>query len=301
MSRLDKVSTDAQHLREWLEKGVILRDGEGWIKLADDDPVYVAIVVDVQGYGPHEGAIFVDQNRYHASADSALQGAYEIFEEYELNHADKNYLEELQEEWGEDWFDIMTETYDAVLWELSSADAIAAIRGTDAEKFITIDDEVEEPADDVPLHHAAVARNALDLLQGAGRREVPIWDDYVVSHINYTDAYEGEVEELEYLAEEICPADDEHAEELIRKLHLDVSLPSYQYNAVTDVWGEIIQALAKAGYKTFYTTTLPGGGYNLGVAYDDNGDAMFGFVFSADAEAVQNIRDVMFGGDEDEV
>lgn len=303
MSRYDS-NRSAPDLKEFLDRGVIVRDGEGWIKLADEDPVHIAIVCNIQGYGPHEGAIFVDQNRYHASADSALQGAYEILEQYTIDH-DAEYIAELQEEWGDEWMDIMTETFDGWTWELSAADAIATIRGTDAEKFIQIDDEVEEledeSVDSVPLHHAAVAHNALDLLQGAGKREVPIWDSHVVSHINYTDAYEGEVEELEYLAEEICPADDEHAAELITKLRLDVPLPSHEYNAVADVWGEIIQALASAGYKTFYTTGLPAGGYNLGVAYNDDGDDKFGYVFSADAEDVQRIRDVMLGSDEDEV
>ena len=143
-------SNDRDHLREWLEKNVILRDGEGWITLDDGDPVHIAIVVDVDGYGPHEGAIFVDQNRYHASADTALQGAYEILEQY-WNDNYQDHYDELVRDHGQqavDDYGMFTETFDAVLWELSPANAIDAIVGTDAEKFIEIDDELEDEYDE---------------------------------------------------------------------------------------------------------------------------------------------------------
>jgi len=141
-----QTSTDKDHLRKWLEKNVILRGGEGDVRLDDTDPVHIAIVVDVTGYGPHEGAIFVDQNRYHASADTALQGAYEILEQYYHDNYQDHY-DELVQDHGQqavDDYGMFTETFDAVTWELSSIDAAEAIAGTDAQKFIDIDTEIED-------------------------------------------------------------------------------------------------------------------------------------------------------------
>lgn len=128
----------APDLKGLLENGVILRDGEGWIKLTDEDPVHIAIVADVQGYGPHEAAIFVDQNRYHASPDLALQGAYDILEQYMMNH-NADHVKELMDEWGDEWDSILTETFDGWTWKMSADDAVAVILGTDAEGFVQID------------------------------------------------------------------------------------------------------------------------------------------------------------------
>jgi hypothetical protein len=140
MPRGMKPSEDAEHFREWLDKGVILRDGEGSVNVSDDDPVWVAIVVDVQGYGPHEGAIYADQNRYHASADTALQEAYEILETYERDNISKEYRAELEKEWGDRADEIMTETYDAVIWKLDPKEFAKAIKGSKAAKFISVYD-----------------------------------------------------------------------------------------------------------------------------------------------------------------
>jgi hypothetical protein len=136
---------DASHFRKWLEKVVMLQDGEGSIDLGDSDPVFIGIVVEVQGYGPHLGAIYVDQNRYHASRDTALQGASEIFDEWRLNdQRSQEYLKELEEEWGEEAFDIMRETDDGMTWELSPQEAADAIRGTEAAKYVDIYEAEEE-------------------------------------------------------------------------------------------------------------------------------------------------------------
>ncbi len=140
MPRGMKPSEDAEHFRKWLDEGVILRDGEGSVDVNDEDPVWVAIVVDVQGYGPHEGAIYADQNRYHASADTALQEAYEILETYERDNISKEYRAELEKEWGDRADEIMTETYDAVIWKLDSKEFAKAIKGSKAAKFVRVYD-----------------------------------------------------------------------------------------------------------------------------------------------------------------
>lgn len=76
---------DIEDIRRALTEGCFpLRgcESEGTIDLNDSDPVYIAVAVEVYGYGPHPGVMYVDQNRYHASADSALQGACEILEDH---------------------------------------------------------------------------------------------------------------------------------------------------------------------------------------------------------------------------
>lgn len=145
MPRGMRPSEDAEHFRKWLDEGVILRDGEGSVEISEDrfsgqDPVWVAIVVDVQGYGPHEGAIYADQNRYHASADTALQEAYEILENYERDHMSKKDREDLEKEWGDRADEIMTETYDAMIWKLDPKEFAKAIKGSKAAKFISVHD-----------------------------------------------------------------------------------------------------------------------------------------------------------------
>jgi hypothetical protein len=133
-------------LKEFLTDAVFVRAGEGSIQLGDSDPVHIAVMFDVHGYGPHPGAIYVDQNRYHASADTALQAADELLEEHEMEaHAD--HLRELEEEHGDEALSVFTETFDGRTWELSAEEAARNIEGTDAAKFIDIypaeDDDYE--------------------------------------------------------------------------------------------------------------------------------------------------------------
>jgi hypothetical protein len=92
-----KRSDEKEALARMLDEGVILQGGEGSVDLSDDDPVYVGLVMDVSGYGPHTASIYVEQNRYHGSRDSALQGAYEIHEEWMREHY-ADHLKELYEE-----------------------------------------------------------------------------------------------------------------------------------------------------------------------------------------------------------
>lgn len=143
------VHTDANHLHELLARAVLLQEDrvEGSVDLNDDDPVYVGIIVDVDGYGPHVGAMYVEQNRFHGHPDSALQEADEILTEWKLEHY-SDYLEELEEEYGEDAMDVFTETFDGWAFKLSPHEFAEAIAGTDAEKFVDIEPEDDDDDDD---------------------------------------------------------------------------------------------------------------------------------------------------------
>ena len=70
---------------------------DGSVNECDQDPVHVAAVFDVSGYGPHTATLYADQNRFHASPDSALQAAYEIHEEWLRDHYGDHLKELIQE------------------------------------------------------------------------------------------------------------------------------------------------------------------------------------------------------------
>jgi hypothetical protein len=139
---------DAEALHEMLDGGVILVDGdmEGTVDLDDDDPVFVALVMDVSSYGPHTASIYAIQNRYHAhSPDAALQPAYEIHEEWMREHYE-DHLKELyadakkeglsdEDAWqqADEYF---RETIDGSGYRLTPMEAFETIRGTDAAKYI---------------------------------------------------------------------------------------------------------------------------------------------------------------------
>lgn len=157
------VSKDAKHFREVLEEGVVLVNGgaDGYIDVGagEDDPVWVSIVVDVQGYGPHTGVIYANQNRYHGGPDAPLQEAFEMLEEWKREHA-ADYLKELigdqlkdASEKGE-WLtrdeahqragEMFRETFDGWSFKLKPREFGEAIRGTKAEKYIDLEDSHKE-------------------------------------------------------------------------------------------------------------------------------------------------------------
>ena len=144
------ISKDLENFKKTLEKGVLLVGGEAVdnnsIDVDDDTPVSVAIVVNVQGYGPHVGAIAAVQGHI----DEALQSAHEILEEWEQEH-NPNHFKELEDEYGERASEILTETFDGVMWELPVEEFVEAIKGTAAEKYIDVveqEEEEEEHEDD---------------------------------------------------------------------------------------------------------------------------------------------------------
>jgi hypothetical protein len=140
MARRDFENRDPGNLRKFIERGVILIGGDSdGVRLSDPAPVYVSIVVNVEGYGPHTGAIYAYQNAYHGNADEALQNAFEILEEWEMEH-NQDHFRELEQEYGDEALDVFTETFDGLGWKLSAAQFAAAIAGTKAEEFIEVDE-----------------------------------------------------------------------------------------------------------------------------------------------------------------
>lgn len=118
-------SKDAQEFKEFLDKAVLLVDGDGdVIDLDDPEPVRVAIIVDVNGYGPHVGAIYAMQRGH---VDEALQSADEILDEWTVDH----YPDQADNEHR-------TETFDGRSWTMPVEEFADAVEGTPAEKFIEI-------------------------------------------------------------------------------------------------------------------------------------------------------------------
>jgi hypothetical protein len=140
------ISKDLENFKGTLEKGVILVGGEvvdnNSIDIDDDTPVSVAIVVNVTGYGPHIGVICAVQGH----VDEALQEAYEILEEWEMDH-NPDYFKELEKEHGDEASSVFTETFDGIMWELPAEDFVAAIKGTAAEKYIDVIEYEDEPSE----------------------------------------------------------------------------------------------------------------------------------------------------------
>lgn len=141
------VNKNVKDFEDVLEKGVILVDGgaDGYIDIGaeDDDPVWVSIVVNVEGYGPHTGTIYAYQNRFHGNPDEPLQNAYELLEEWEREHHG-DYLKELEEEYGDRANEVFTETFDGWSFKLDPREFGEAIRGTKAEKYIDVHDSHAE-------------------------------------------------------------------------------------------------------------------------------------------------------------
>jgi len=140
---------------ERILEAAIFVGGEGTVDLGSEDPVHAAIVFNVQGYGPHQAAIYVDQNRYHASGDSCLQEAYDILQTWEMDyHKDDNYLKELQDEWGDQWMEILTETFDGRTFEMS-AEEFARVFEVHKDRFAKTDISIyaKEESDDAVAHH----------------------------------------------------------------------------------------------------------------------------------------------------
>lgn len=121
---------DVGEFKEVLDKGVILVAGDGdVIDLDDPEPVRVAIMFDVNGFGPHVGAIWAMQRGH---VDEALEAADELLEEWTLDH------------YPDVDPDNFTETFDGRTWTLSVEDFAEAIKGTAVEKFIEVAEDEEE-------------------------------------------------------------------------------------------------------------------------------------------------------------
>lgn len=139
---MPRTSKNVEDFKKFLDEAVSLVAGEssGTIE-SQAKEVHVAIVLNVTGHGRHPGAIYADQNRFHASADGALEEAHQLLEEWEQEHYPMS--EEDEEH--------RTETFDGRTWTLPTSAFVDAVYGTDVEKFIDVEDESEdedEPAEE---------------------------------------------------------------------------------------------------------------------------------------------------------
>ena len=135
-------SDDAERAKDYL-RGVVILDGDGTIDLGDKDEVWIGIVHDGSGYTPG-AAVSINQNRYHSHPDIPLQAAHEILTEKLLE--DTEHVKELQEEWPDDWYDILTEGSDGMVFGPFKHAVAADIFRSDkyASKYIDIEEAEEE-------------------------------------------------------------------------------------------------------------------------------------------------------------
>lgn len=95
----------------------------------DDEPVYVGIVHDGSGYNP-SAAVYIDQNKYHASEDSVLESAFEILQQITMDRMtpeDWKSLEKDAEELGVDSFELMTGRFDGFAIKMTPQELKTAI------------------------------------------------------------------------------------------------------------------------------------------------------------------------------
>lgn len=160
---MPRTSKNVEDFKKFLDEAVSLVAGEssGTIE-SQAEEVHVAIVFNVTGHGRHPGAIYADQNRFHASPDGALEEAHELLEEWEREHYPMSESDE----------EHRTETFDGRTWTLPASAFVDAVYGTDVEKFIEVEDESEsggENAGEVSESPSASEPNdARDILEGLG-------------------------------------------------------------------------------------------------------------------------------------
>ena len=116
---------NAETFAQDLERAFIIVQADGWVNECYDegDLVHASIVYDESGYGPHTASLFVDQNRYHASSDTVLQGAYEMHEEWMREHYGDHLTELMEERLAEHVKDYLNSNPGA-----SNEDAIEAVQ-----------------------------------------------------------------------------------------------------------------------------------------------------------------------------
>jgi hypothetical protein len=135
----DLPSQTWEGLEDYL-RGVAILTGEGNIWVNGDCPrvnkVNISIVHDASGFNPG-AAIFVEEAYNHP--DSALQGAFEVLEQHTME--DREYTDELYEEWGDQWMEIMTEGWDGRVWTDVPAKVAAELIGADnsAKEYIDVE------------------------------------------------------------------------------------------------------------------------------------------------------------------
>ncbi len=141
------VPKDAKDFKRMLD-AFIFKYGEGTVRFDMDDPVGVAVVYDVSGYGPHVSAIVVEQAV--KGTEEAIQSAYEILEQEMMDDPQfADHIKDLQEEYGNDWGEVFTEAFDGQTWEMTPEEFVWATEDKigdkyrDVTKFIDIEEEEE--------------------------------------------------------------------------------------------------------------------------------------------------------------
>jgi GNAT superfamily N-acetyltransferase len=143
----------------------IIVQAEGSVDACDNDPVHVAVIYDEAGNGPHTASLYVDQNRFHAGPDTALQAADEMHEDWMKEHY-ADHLKELEEERlaehvkeyleehpgakeqeaisavqdsayqeAEEWFH---ERMDGMAWTMTAAEFVAALDSWPGDKYTQV-------------------------------------------------------------------------------------------------------------------------------------------------------------------
>lgn len=97
-----------EELANWL-KGVTILEIEGNIDLTAPGPVYIAVVHDGSSYHPG-GMLAVDQSNYYDLSSAVLETAFNVMKDHVIEHSPE-YVEELKQEWGDRWEEILTESF----------------------------------------------------------------------------------------------------------------------------------------------------------------------------------------------
>jgi hypothetical protein len=137
------MTKNQEGLAEYLQ-GVTILDGKGSIDLGDSGPVYVSVVHDGSSF--HPGAVIVvDQNYFRDLSNDTLQEAFEIMQD-RVERGSPDYVKEVQEEWGDQWQEILTETFDGKSWTFKSPKDAAEVIAADkwASKSVEITDSSKE-------------------------------------------------------------------------------------------------------------------------------------------------------------
>jgi len=101
---------------------VMLKESEIGLPEDPSDPVFVGITWSQEGYLSYAGALVAD---WTGSDQDALEGAYEITTN--LLMEDKDYVKELEEEWGDEAYDVLTENVDGRSYTMTAREFVDAM------------------------------------------------------------------------------------------------------------------------------------------------------------------------------
>ena len=106
-------NTDIESFERYLAGCVIVAgDSTLWLD-NDDETIAVAIIHDGSGFTPG-AAIHISET---GCTHDALEQAHDMMREHTLETC-PDHVKELQEEWGDEWEEIMTESFDGMVWTL---------------------------------------------------------------------------------------------------------------------------------------------------------------------------------------